>query len=89
MTLPGSAEELLAIALRYMETGDGEEIASVVARLSGFEEEQALAIMRGSDNELDQIESLVGLLVSHRLISRNEGIGILDEVAAHPRGARP
>jgi hypothetical protein len=89
MTLPGSAEELLAIALRYVETGQRDEIASIVARLSGFDEEQALAIMRGSDNELDHVESLVGLAVSHRLISRNEGIGILDEVAARPRGARP
>lgn len=88
MTLPGSAEELLAIALRYVETGDGEEIASVVARLSGFEEEQAMAIMRGSDNELDQVESLVALSVSHRLISRSDGIRILDEVATHSPGAR-
>ncbi len=88
MTLPGSAEELLAIALRYVETGDGEELASVVARLSGFEEEQALGIMRGSDNELDPVESLVALSVSRRLISRRDGIRILDEVAAHSPGAR-
>ncbi len=88
MTLPSSAEELLAIALRYVDTGDGEEIASIVGRLSGLEEEQALAIMRGSDNELDQVESLIALSVSHRLISRSEGIRILDEVATRSPGAR-
>lgn len=88
MTLPRSAEELLAIALRYVETGDGEEIDSVVAQLYGIEEEQALAIMRGSDNELDQVESLIALSVSHRLIRRSEGIRILDEVAARSPGAR-
>jgi hypothetical protein len=89
MNLFVTADELLDIATRYLETDDDTEIADILSRLTGVDEEQAIAIMRGSGNDLDPIEKLVALAVSSRIIDRAEGIRLLDDIGSRSTGARP
>lgn len=89
MSVPENYEDVLAIALRYTETRDEEEISSIIAMMGGLEEHQALAIMRGSGNELGPVEELVALARLQLVVTRAEAIRILDEVAGQHTGPRP
>lgn len=89
MATPKNYDDVLAIALRYAETGDDEEISTVIEKMGGLEEHQALAIMCGSGNELAPVEQLVAVARLLSVVTRTEAIHIMDEVAGHQAGPRP
>ncbi|NTF17351.1 hypothetical protein G6L37_02845 [Agrobacterium rubi] len=89
MAAPEAFDDVLAIAMRYAETGDADEIAAAVMEMGAVDEEQALAIMRGSGNELSPVEELVSLSVIQFVITRSEAVRIMDLAANHSPGARP